>query len=148
MFEPKVALEVDGRNGFKLFGLSDSGPVVIMDFLIEGLGETLRMLQNMEQGIEEETHEFGLTASLFVITLRRRGEELELVLVDEGKDPTVSQVIGRGNVGDWVRAFATLADEILDLLQRLNPTEHTRLSEDLQDIRRLKVWLTSHPRSG
>ena len=143
VLEPKVIIEVEGRNAFEAFGISDSGPVVIMDFLIEALDGTLRMFQQLEHGVEDEAYEFELTASLFILALRRRRTNLEVVLVDEGKDPAVSHLVGRVTVRDWAQAIMVLAKEILDLFRRVNLELYGRLSEDAQKIEKLDAWLAS-----
>ena len=81
IFEPTVALEIDGKNVFRSIGIEGAKVTVVMAFRKHALGETLKMIDGVS-GDKDGKNEYSyhLMGTGFGFKLERSGSLLKVFL--------------------------------------------------------------------
>ncbi|SRR5712664_511715 len=149
VFEPKVSLEINGKNVFEPLGISGVENPVIMHSLERFLQETLRLLETLKVKSTSE-HRYWFLGTGFGVKLRREGTSVALFLEVDGHWGPVqglaypqSVEVGILTVREWVKSIVSFARTLLDFFKRLNPGIYSSMKEQELQIQQLNAWLGS-----
>jgi len=151
IFEPIVALEIDGKNVFELLRIDGVKSAVIMPSRERFIQKTLKLIENPSKK-DGGTHDYWLLGTGFGFRVRTKVRMLDLFLRVEGAwGPTQGvnspQTVHIGTVlmNEWVESIVALSRTLSDLFHRLNPeTYHDALfQKDEARLSLLEKWLSS-----
>ncbi len=151
IFEPTVALEMEGKNIFEEFGERGVKGVIIMPSIEDTLKDCMWMAGLHDRVftiIEEGVYSLPFHGTGCCIRLEEEGDELEVVLeVDDSMGPAGvlkygSYPVGRVTVREWIDAVVNLAENVLNLFRRLNPRLYAITKKEWFQLRQLQSWLT------
>jgi hypothetical protein len=115
IFEPIVALEIDGKNVFELLRIDGVKSAVIMPSKERFIQKTLKLIENPSKN-DGSTHEYWLLGTGFGFRVQTKGRMLDLFLRVEGKWGPTQGVnspqtvhIGTVSVNEWVESIVALS---------------------------------------
>ena len=150
IFEPTVALEIDGKNVFRSIGIEGAKVTVVMAFRKYALGETLKMIDDVS-GDKDGKNEYSyhLIGTGFGFKLESSGSLLKVFLTVGRSGPTQGVAdrqaihVGSLSVKDWVEAVSSLSRYLSNMFFRLNPETHNDpiFQRDEKELILLEEWL-------
>src|SRR6266446_7760987 len=152
IFEPTVALEVDGSNVFHRLRIDGAKHTVIMHSREQWISETVRVVEDLREHPKSEgEYNYWLYGTGFGFNLTRKEDTLNIHLKVSSAGPTQgasypqSIRIGTLSANEWIGAILSVSTELSNMFVRLNPeTYHDRLFQrQQQDLASLKKWLES-----
>lgn len=129
IFEPTVALEIDGNNVFHSLGIEGAKITVVMPFRAHALNETLKMTKDVSGDSDSNRgiYEYWLSGTGFGIHLNREDHVLEVSLKAGNSGPTQGVSwpktvhVATITVRKWVESIVSLSKQLSDMFRRLNP---------------------------
>ncbi|HWY28626.1 MAG TPA: hypothetical protein VNW25_05140 [Candidatus Sulfotelmatobacter sp.] len=153
IFEPTVALEIDGSNVFHRLGIDGAKHTVVMHPREQWIKETVKVLKDLRVDPKSEgEYNYWLYGTGFGFFLERKEDTLNIYLKVGPGGPTQGvsypQTIHIGTIStkEWIRAVVSVSNELSNLFLRLNAETHgDRLFQrQEQDLALLKKWLESN----
>jgi len=126
IFEPTVALEIDGRNVFETLGIDGAKSVVVMASRERFIETTVKLIEELSEK-DDGFCEYWLLGTGLGFRLERKGRILEVFLRVDNWGPTqgVSSPqtvrIGTVPISEWVESIASLSRTLSNMVRRLNP---------------------------
>jgi hypothetical protein len=151
IFEPTVALEIDGKNVFETLGIDGAKYPVIMHSRERFIKTTLKLIRDLS-GKDEKAYEYWLLGTGFGFRVQRNDRTLNVFLrVDGGLGPTQGvnspQTVHIGTVSadEWVESIVSLAKSLSDMFRRLNPEiyHNSMFQMDEASLSLLENWLST-----
>ena len=142
VFEPEVALEVNGKNAFEPFGRR-SLPVVIMASREVWLRETANLVRGQEGGVRQWEYHYPLLGTMneIYVTPAQVGLRVFVNWQQKGQWP-----VGTVSVRAWIQAVAKVSRELSDLFRRYQPSlfEDPAFAKQELLLQEVESWLTAH----
>ncbi len=150
IFEPTVALELDGKNVFRSIGLEGAKVTIVMAFREQALSETVKMIDDVSE-VKDGKNEYSyhLQGTGFGFKLERSGSLIKVFLT-VGRSGSTQGVaypqvihVGSLSVKDWVEAVSSLSRYLSNMFFRLNPETHNDpiFQRDEKELILLEEWL-------
>ena len=151
IFEPIVALEIDGKNVFESLGIDGVKSAVIMHSREHFIKTTLKLIRDLPEK-SESAYEYWLLGTGFGFRARRKDQTLQLFVRVDGKMGPTQRVnspktvhIGTVSVNEWVESIASLSKSLSDMFRRLKPELYHDPVFQKQEARLslIESWLSS-----
>ncbi len=143
VFEPDVALLVDGKNAFESFGRRKL-PVVIMASREVWLRETANLVRGgLDRGtLQWEYHYplYGTLNDIYVVPSKNDAK----IFIDWQQKGHLQ--VGNAPVREWVRAIAAISRELSDLFRRYQPSlfKDSIFAKNELLLQEIESWLIAH----
>ena len=126
IFEPTIALEINGKNVFQSLGIEGARITVVMHFREAAVRKTRRMIGDLSESKKGE-YNYPLLGTGFGFRLERNNHTLKVFVKVDRTGPTQgvsgpqSIYVGTIAVDKWVEAVVSLSTELNGIFRRLNP---------------------------
>jgi len=126
IFEPTVALEINGKNVFQSLGIEGARITVVMHFRKAAIKETGRMIDDLAESKKGE-YNYPLLGTGFGFRLERNDHTLKVFVIVDRTGPTQGvswpqrNYVGTIAVDEWVQAVVSLSTDLNRIFGRLNP---------------------------